>query len=110
MLLCAQPEKAPVQGDEVFAVIWRKAQRARSELLGTWISSLWSRGMTACRRAAAMSRLLTYSLTLLAVAMYGPADSQPLEPDQGKKQLDVKLAGIESSPSSWIVPHAAQLL
>jgi hypothetical protein len=39
VLLCAQPEKAPVQADEGFAVIWRKAQRARSELLGIWISS-----------------------------------------------------------------------
>jgi hypothetical protein len=88
-------KKVPVQSNEGFAVIWGKAQRARNELLGIWVSSLWSRGMTACRHVAAMSRLLTYSLTLLAVVLYGAADSQSLEPDQGNKQLDVKLAGTE---------------
>jgi len=34
--------KPHVQGDEGFAVIWREAQRARSEVLGVWVSSsLW---------------------------------------------------------------------
>jgi hypothetical protein len=32
-----------VQDDEGFAVIWRKAQRARGELLGVWCSRLVSR-------------------------------------------------------------------
>jgi hypothetical protein len=95
VLVCAQPEKGPMQGDEGFAVIWRNAQRARSQLLRIWASSLWSSGVSSCRRAAAMARLLTYSLTLLVVAMYGAADSQLHERDQEKRLLDVKLAGIE---------------
>jgi hypothetical protein len=93
VLVCAQPEKAPVQADEGFAVIWRKAQRARSELLGIWVSSLWSRGMTACRHAAAMSRLLPCWLTLLAVGMYAPANGQSSGPDQREEQHGIRLPG-----------------
>ena len=33
-------EEAQVQDGEVFAVIWRNAQRIRSELLGIWFSRL----------------------------------------------------------------------
>lgn len=35
-------KEAPVQGDEGFAVIWRNAQRARSELLGLWFFQFFS--------------------------------------------------------------------
>jgi hypothetical protein len=35
--------RAHVQDDDGFAVIWRNAQRARSELLGVWFSRLVSR-------------------------------------------------------------------
>jgi hypothetical protein len=84
-----------MQGDEGFAVIWRKAQRARSELLGVWVSSLWSRVMTACRRFAATSWLLPCGLTLLAVGMYEPANGQPSPPDQGKEQHGVRLPRTE---------------
>jgi hypothetical protein len=96
-----------MQDHEGFAVIWRKAQRARTELLRIWLSSLWRRGITASRHAAAVSRLLPCWVTLLAVGIYGPAESQPLEADQGKEQHRLSLPGSDPVLSGSEFPPSA---